>query len=193
MTHGAPPPVLNFISDVGWPAWFGLTVSLLLILAGWRYRSSWRHPWSGYLLATAGRGSLFLLFAASWLRTPIYIPGRVDTIALPAFILLLASGVQAFPQRWRCFHRYRQMVDDAGVLPSAIRQEIAPRGLSGAREEHPNWLDWSVYEDEKLAIDAAEVAARAARIAAAEHSTVWMLPGERTAGITDLLGPCRNN
>ncbi len=43
-----------------------------------------------------------------------------------------------------------------------------------AREAHPNWLDWSYYDAEKIESDALMVADKAAQLAATHHSTVWV-------------------
>ncbi len=123
MSHGSMPPVDNYVDELRGTVWFALAISAFLIAAGWRYRSSWREPWSGYLLAAGCLGSLCLLFIASWVGTPIYTPGRVDTLALPAFILLIASGIQGVEKENYSFFRRRSS--------SEQQNDISPRPNEG--------------------------------------------------------------
>ena len=256
MSHGSMPPVNNFVYEIWWTAWLALGVSAVLILAGWRCRTRWQEPWSGYLLVTAGLGSLILLFIASWIGTPIYTIGRVDTIALPAFILLVASGIQATevaPGHQPCLKLITLLLPKSELVrcPGRLLGRAAicmvlvviltvvsikpiqtemnatrgtknknwiryfsnftakgdifivtgkwwtsfeyylPRfekdlhlvGFPSGREEHPNWLDWSVYKGDKLAKDADAVARKVAQIAMEENSMVWVYPGRVFAGI----------
>ena len=255
MSHGSMPPVDNFVSEIWWTAWLALGVSAVLIFAGWRCRTRWQEPWSGYLLVIAGLGSLILLFIASWVGTPVYTIGRVDTIALPAFILLVASGIQVtsigsgshpyfklVTSSWRkvvFVLRPGQILGRLAIclLPviiltilsvKPIQTEIdaergtqnknwiryfsrhtsegdifvvtgkwwtsfeyyLPRfgktlhlvGFPSGREEHPNWLDWSVYKGDKLVKDADAVALKVAKIAKEKNSMVWVYPGRNSAG-----------
>ncbi len=256
MSHGSMPPVNNFVYELWWTAWFALGVSAVLILVGWRYRATWREPWSGYLLATAGLGSLILMFIASWLGTPIYSIGRVDTIALPAFILLIASGVQVTTAglgqqrllnlRVSSWNKVETVLQSGHLLRSSVvwlvpvviltvlavkpiqteneavrgtqnknwiryisqfttdgdvfiitgkwwtsLEYYLPRfdkdlhlvGFPGGREDHPNWLDWSVYGGDNLKTDADAVARKAMQIATVENSAVWVYLGRASAGI----------
>lgn len=97
MSSGGPPPVQNFVMSMTKAGWLAGAISIAMIVAGMVARSRWRNPEAATLLIGAAFGSLLLLFAVSALHRPIYSPGRADVIALPAFVLLVASAVCIVP------------------------------------------------------------------------------------------------
>lgn len=97
MSSGGPPPVQNFVTSMTTAGWAAAATSLAAIVVGLSARSRWRQPDAAPLLIAASFGSLLLLFAVSVLHRPIYSPGRADVIALPAFVLLVASSVRMLP------------------------------------------------------------------------------------------------
>lgn len=95
LSHGSDAPVLNVVRHVRWTAWPAVAVSLLLVVVAWRSRSGWRQPRMAAPLLAALFGPLLLLFVASLAVTPIHVVGRVDAVALPAFVLLVGAGAAA--------------------------------------------------------------------------------------------------
>ena len=95
LSHGSPPPFRNLIYVVPLEAVFTAVLSLVLIFLGMLTKVHWRNGNIRNLMCYLLFAPLILMFLISWLGTPIYIPGRVDTIALPAYIILLAAGIHA--------------------------------------------------------------------------------------------------
>lgn len=95
LSHGSPPPFQNLISVVPPEALFTAVLSLVLIFLGMFTKVHWRNGSIRNLMGYLLFAPLILMFLISWFGTPIYIPGRVDTIALPAYTILLAAGIHA--------------------------------------------------------------------------------------------------
>ncbi|HUU04433.1 MAG TPA: glycosyltransferase family 39 protein [Patescibacteria group bacterium] len=99
LSHGAMPPIRNHVRDLYWTVWPALGLSVLLIGLGFRHRESWRLPEGATALVLASLTPLFGIFVYSLVISPVYIVGRVDSAALPFFLILIAAGVAALPCR----------------------------------------------------------------------------------------------
>ncbi len=99
LSHGAPAPVRNLVDEATPISMVTGALSCGLIVAGVRARSMWSEPKGRYALLALFLLPLVLLFAASVVGTPIYSTGRVDVLALPGFVLLLAAGVNSLAPR----------------------------------------------------------------------------------------------
>lgn len=101
LTHAALPPTRNLVEGVPWQAWPTLAACLALAWAGVANRKEWRDRRAPWTLLVAGLLPLVFLFAWSWIKSPLYVVGRVEAAALPPLLLLVASGVRALPPRAR--------------------------------------------------------------------------------------------
>jgi len=94
LSHGSPPPITNAVVFVPPEAILTAILSLVLIFLGVLTAVRWQIIGARIPMVSLLFVPLMLLFLVSWIGAPIYIPGRVDSIALPAYILLLAAGIQ---------------------------------------------------------------------------------------------------
>jgi 4-amino-4-deoxy-L-arabinose transferase-like glycosyltransferase len=101
MSHGSLAPIRNRVPEIIGQAWVAVGLSVLLWVGGFLRRSRLADPRLPVLLLLAGITPL----AGMWLysvvaRAPIYLVGRVDSPALPLFLLLTAAGVVALKPAW---------------------------------------------------------------------------------------------
>ena len=99
LSHGSMPPIRNHVRELYWTVWPALGLSALLIGLGFRRRGSWQLPEGASALVLGSLTPLIGIFAYSLLVSPVYAVGRVDSAALPFFLILIAAGVAALPSR----------------------------------------------------------------------------------------------
>lgn len=101
---GEYPAYLSYLgTSPAFRFWSAAATVIVLVMAIARWRNSQRHrPARGSVVSL-----LIFLFAPlafawaySWLRTPLYLPGRYDSVVLPVFLVLFALGLSA-AFRWR--------------------------------------------------------------------------------------------
>lgn len=101
---GDLPSHLRFGASIGGAPILGGVLTACCLAA------AWPTGWTGkahagrerpLIVAWCAAGFLLVLFSYSWLRTPIYLPGRYDVVALGAITLLLATGAAALAAHTR--------------------------------------------------------------------------------------------
>ncbi len=103
MTHGSLAPIRNRVPELPWTAWAALGLCSLTWCAAFFRRQTftgWRAPTR---LAAASVLPLGIMWVYSILAaTPMYLVGRVDSPAVPLFLLLGAGGAAALrkPLSW---------------------------------------------------------------------------------------------
>jgi 4-amino-4-deoxy-L-arabinose transferase-like glycosyltransferase len=102
LTHGSLAPIRNRVPDIVSPAWIALGLSALLWVAGGLRRSNFADPRAPILLSIFAVTPLIGMWLYSALAAaPIYLVGRVDSPALPVYLLLTATGSAALGWRWQ--------------------------------------------------------------------------------------------
>lgn len=201
LSHGSLPPVRNHVTQLGWNAWIGLGIALLLAAAGLAVRRRWALRDAALRLPIAVVLPLAGLFVYSIVFTPVYVVGRVDAAVLPLLVILIASGTEAMRPRLRALvplafiglailplellmrvdHRSQER-----TITASLREAFRPgdvlvsTGFNGCLrhyleveadagllmfpsqlEQHPEWIDWSQYDETRLVADAEAVSTAA--------------------------------
>jgi len=99
LSHGSMPPIRNHVRELYWTVWPALGLSALLLGLGLWRREKWPLPGGAIALGGALFTPLFGIFVYSLLISPVYIVGRVDSAALPFFLILIAAGVATLSSR----------------------------------------------------------------------------------------------
>jgi uncharacterized membrane protein len=101
-THGALPPVRNQVFDLPLSAWIGFALCLGLVVLGYAGRKRLRRQDAQVVFLVATVFPLAAIFLYSWVSgNKMYIIGRVDSAALPMFLLAVAAGVEILRPRLR--------------------------------------------------------------------------------------------
>lgn len=102
MSHGSLAPIRNRVPEIIGQAWVAAGLSVLMWIGSFHRRSRLADPRLPVLLLFAGVTPLVGMWLYSVVsRAPIYLVGRVDSPALPLFLLLTATGVAALQPGWR--------------------------------------------------------------------------------------------
>ena len=101
MTHGSLAPIRNRVPDIISSAWIALALSALMWLAGALRRSTFADRRAPFLLSIFAVTPLVAMWLYSALAdAPIYLVGRVESPALPLYLLLTATGSATLRARW---------------------------------------------------------------------------------------------
>lgn len=92
LSPGSLAPIRNHVVDLIPSAWIGAGLIAALAAAAFMTSSSRDRRLAGLRLVTASLVPLAGIFVYSWVATPIYAVGRVDSPALPFVVVLIAGA-----------------------------------------------------------------------------------------------------
>jgi hypothetical protein len=123
MSHGSLAPIRNRVPEIIGQAWVAAGLSVLMWIGCFHRRSRLADPRLPALLLLAGVTPLAGMWVYSTVsKAPIYLVGRVDSPALPLFLLLTAAGGVALKPGWRWLGTAALV--GLAVLPLRIYWEI---------------------------------------------------------------------